>query len=228
MTLFSRAYSAFSIAAAAAVLTTTPLSAAPISFFLRAARSHHELTDLHAFPPRLGEPSVTKEAYLSYLVDFQHVLAFLETTIAESDDVTLEKVCNLELQRNGRIAIDLTAIVADCDLPPASPAAKDYVGYLETVKDEPHRILAHAWLVYDHLLNTGGMVGGRVHKDLSVGMGGLTMHLYKSKARDLRIKLRRLVDNAPLSNRQRHDIIDQEMQAALERLSSLVLDPAST
>jgi heme oxygenase len=210
------------------VCITPQLFALTMSYEARGATRRYPYPQTESLPPRLfANGELSYDSYIQYLVDLYEIVHFLETSAATSTDPNLEQFAGHGAERSEAIAKDIEFLKQHTDHPPvtvvASQAALDYRKHLETLlSSEPHRLLAHLWVMYHYFISTGSSTAVKLHEQLNLDLSGLNTYRYSGKLHSVRMSLRSHLDALPLSRRQKREILDVEIEQASKSLNRLL------
>lgn len=119
---------------------------------------HHKNAERQAFVKEMFavEPQISASRYACYLYNQYKQYEVLERVASDIFDTMPE------LRRTSKIFEDYKELWKTDDEPILMPVVKEYVDYLESIKNDPHRLMAHIYVRHMGDLSGGQMISKRV------------------------------------------------------------------
>ncbi|MFW0109263.1 heme oxygenase (biliverdin-producing) [Rothia sp. P13129] len=186
------------------------------------ARLKRESEELHStaehsgFMTKLMKGELSEKSYLRLLNQYVYLYEALEKVAQgyrEAGNKMLEPFNQPELARAERIRADIKALGQE-DIDPALPATTKYAQRILDSAQSPERFLSHHYLRYLGDLSGGQAVAVLMGRHYGISSEALSMYRFDElpKPKIFKDSYRTLLDNAPLSEEERQNVVDETLR----------------
>jgi RNA 2',3'-cyclic 3'-phosphodiesterase len=165
----------------------------------------------------------SQDEYTGYLTDLSMVHGALEETIKCLPEELLRPLRAPDIQRQKALDADLNYFAQPVGSPARMPteAATGYASYVRSLKDTPHRLVAHFYVLYFSMMSGGMRIAEKAAEQFLLPPEALNAYDFSVETHEVKAQLRQSFDQLDLTTEQEKEVLD-EVGVAFIRLTSLL------